>query len=140
MRHLVGIVIAAIMIFTATSALAVKEGILIWSNFSIESLGLDTSGPVKFSGTQSSDGITSLRINVFRREIVLNPSQISQLRGFSVNSIGLSYSRGYTKLGGRTLYITISKSSTSGSEVTKTIEFNEQGDLVVEKTKSSLPE
>jgi hypothetical protein len=134
MKYLSGILLFITLAFVATNVMASKEGILIWSIFSVESRGIDTSGPIKVFGNQTQDGIVNFEINAFHRKIAFNPSQIAQLHGFIVNGMRLSYEQGYKEAGGNTLYITISKGFTSGGEIKKIIKITEQGNISIGAT------
>ena len=108
---------------------ASKEGILVWSNFSIESIGIGSSGPIKISGTQTNDRIASLRVAAFGREVVLSSSQLYELRNFSVNGLQLSFENEIWKKEHRVLYIIISKGFTNGIEEKKLIEIDNLGNV-----------
>jgi hypothetical protein len=113
---------------------ASKEGMMVWSNFSIESIGVDSSGPVKVSGVQVDDRITSFRVAAFGREIALNPSQLNELREFPVNGMHISFVRGILKKQHYILLVTISKGFASGVEESKLIEIDNRGNVNITMT------
>ena len=113
-----------------------KEGIMAWSDFSISSRGIGESGPVSVSGTQTPEGIASLRVRAFGREVAAEPSQIMELRGFLANGMLLSYEAGYKELGGRTVYLIFFKGFTSGVQSAMRVEINERGVLKIAKSAS----
>lgn len=81
------------------------------------------------TGSQTSDGISNLRIVSFGREYILTAPLILQLRNFSVNGIQLSYEEGYKEYGGRTLYVTFTQGFTFGSVRLKVLSVNEKGGM-----------
>lgn len=115
----------------ATRAYASQEGILAWSLFSIESPGIDGSGPVSILGKQATTGPAAVTIKAFGRTYILGKNHLQKLKGVRMNGMLLSYERGYKDLGGRTLYIQVLRGFTSEIPVRRTIEVNERGDIVV---------
>jgi len=76
-----------------------KEGILVFSEFSISSQGIGSSGLIKVSGSQTSSGISQLKVSVFDREFVASDAIIKELQNFFANGILLSYEHGYKVTG-----------------------------------------
>jgi hypothetical protein len=114
----------------ASGAAASEEHVFEFRTFRFESV--DESGPVIVSGTQGEHGITALHITAFRKSFTLTPGQLKQLRGLIVNGVQLSGEGGYTELGGRTLYLILSTSFTSGATNAKLVTVNERGDIKIE--------
>jgi hypothetical protein len=115
---------------------ASQEGILVWSAFSIESLGIGSSGPVSISGKQDQTGPTAVTVKAFGRTYVFGKDELQKLKGVMMNGMQLSYESGYKELGGRTLYIQLFRGFTSGAQLRKTIEITERGDIVVGESSS----
>ena len=112
---------------TSQYASASKEGVLLWSEFVVTSQGIGSSGPVRVSGKQTSSGITQLKIEAFGREFVAPDTALIELRGFFANGMLLSYEHGYTKLRGRTVYLSFMKGFTSGVTETMRLSVSESG-------------
>ena len=100
-------------LLTAAPAHASKEGVLTWSSFSIDSPGIGSSGPVSISGKQDSTGATRITIKAFGRTYELGKAHLEKLKAMLINGMQLSYEEGYKELGGRTLYIQVSRGFTS---------------------------
>jgi hypothetical protein len=115
---------------------ASQEGILVWSAFSIESLGIGSSGPVSISGKQDRTGPTAVTVKAFGRTYLLAKDHLQKLEGVMMNGMQLSYEGGYKELGGRTLYIQLLRGFTSGVPLRRTIEIRERGDIVVQESPS----
>ena len=61
----------------------------------------------------------------------LSKEQLAQVRGGLVNGLQISYEAGYAELGGRTVYVILSKGFTSGVQQSQTIIATEQGSVKV---------
>lgn len=133
MHRLLLVLFWVIAVFFSLSVKSSQEGVLVLSDFTVSSRSIGESGPVTVSGTQTTDGIASLRVNAFGRAIVANPAQLKDLRGFFANGMQLTYESGYKELGGRTVYIVLVKGFTSGTQATQRVEVNERGDFRVVK-------
>jgi hypothetical protein len=114
------------------SALGSKERILEWRTFQIESLGTSESGAVTVTGSQSSKGIDSIRVDAFGKSFTLKEEDLAKLRGVMANSVQLSFEAGYHELGGRTIYLLIATGFTSGTTKGKMISITERGDIRIE--------
>ena len=125
------ITIAFLLIALSIPTFASKEGVLTLGKLQLESEGLGESGPVKVSGTQSSTGMTSLRVDAFGKTIQLSPQQLATLHGGLYNLIQLSYERGYKELGGRTIYIKLGTAFTSGEGASIFIAISEDGKVKI---------
>ncbi len=125
--------IALALILSAVSMplLASKEGIVTLDNLHIESSGIGESGPIRVSGRQTPDGMTSLEIEAFGKTLRVPPAQLKQLDGGQFNLIQLSYERGYEELGGRTIYIKLGKAFTSGVVRSVLVVVKEDGKIEV---------
>jgi hypothetical protein len=118
------------------SAHASMEGILLLNDFHISSNGLGESGPVVIAGKQNDSGIQSLDVRVFGKHFQLNKTQLLAISALSINGIQLSYEAGYKELGGRTLYIVLSKGFTTDSVGKRFVVITESGEVDV---KDHLP-
>lgn len=83
-------------------------------SFEASSRGIGDSGPVTMSGKQDESGLSKLTITAFGKRFDLDAGQLSRIHGFHANGLQLSYEAGYEELGGRTIYIVVSKGFTSG--------------------------
>ena len=115
----------------APLALASKEGVLPLGTIHIESPGIGESGSVILSGFQTAQGVQDLTIEAFGKKFRLSPAQLQELQGGLFNGVQLSYESGYKELGGRTIYLLISKGFTSGTVVQKYVVVTESGTIKV---------
>jgi len=106
-----------------------KEGILVFSEFSISSQGFGSSGLVKVSGSQTPSGILQFKVSAFDREFVAPDYIIKELQDFPANGLMLSYAHGYTRVGGRTVYLSFFKGFTRGISQMKRFSVNEHGEF-----------
>ncbi len=123
--------IAFILLTLSTAASASQEGILTLDKLLVESAGIGESGAVKVIGSQTPSGVTALSIE--GRSMRLTP-QLMALDGGQYNSIQLSYEGGYKELGGRTIYIKLSKAFTSGQVASAFVVVTEDGKVSVTKS------
>ena len=121
----------AIALSSAFPALASKEGVLRLDKFQFSSPGIGQSGPVVVSGEQDSNQVVSLTVQAFGRTVSLSKDQLVKLRGGFINGAQISYEAGYRELGGRTIYVILSKGFTSGQQETQLVSVNEQGTVEV---------
>jgi hypothetical protein len=130
--------IAWITCLTWIPVFASQEGTLPWTAFTIQTSDQDnwTNG-VTITGTQSTTGVTSLKVTAFKRDFILTTAQIKQLRGFSANGLLVSFETGWKEFGGRTLYLTFQVGFGAGVQETLVIRLNEQGEVKIEKKKTS---
>jgi hypothetical protein len=131
MRKLCQLVAITALIFGSSLALASKEGILRMGSFELTSEGIGESGPVTISGKQGDKGISKLTISAFGKRFELDEVQLAQVQGLPINGLQLSYEDGYRDLGGRTLYIVLSKGFTSGTAGQKFVVLTENGVIKV---------
>jgi hypothetical protein len=117
------------------SALADQEGQVPLTHVQFDSKGLDNSGPVHADTTQSERGIVDLRVSAFGKSYVLTPVQLATLKGMAFNSIGMTYSRGYTITGGRKFFILLCEGFSSGVSVIATVTIAESGSVRVDVKK-----
>lgn len=108
------------------------EGRMTLSRIELDSAGLDNSGPVHVEASQSDKGTSQITISAFGKLQTLTPSQLALLGGRTFNSIGLSYSRGYSNTGGRSVYLLLCQSFSSGAKVVAVITATEQGGVRVD--------
>ncbi|WP_379654755.1 hypothetical protein [Pseudoxanthomonas sp. UC19_8] len=102
-----------------------------FAKFALKSDGIGEPGPVDVTGTQAHTGITSLSIHAFGKSFVLNPSQLSQLKGFWVNGVQTTYADGDPELGGSAVYLVLSAGFTSGVVKRKFVVITESGSAKV---------
>jgi hypothetical protein len=76
-RHILSCLVCLILL--PTSALASKERVLEWSTFRIESHGVGESGPVVVTGSQTSRGIDSIRVDAFGKAFTLTEDDLAKL-------------------------------------------------------------
>jgi hypothetical protein len=120
-----------VALLAASVAVADVEGILALGTFRIESPGIGDSGPITLSGSQGHEGIQSLTVQAFGKQLSLSPAQLQGLHSVVFNGVQLSYSGGYKQLGGRTIYVTFSKGFTSGVVGRHLVEITESGTVRV---------
>jgi hypothetical protein len=112
-------------------AYATSEGVLLPSTFGLASPGIGESGPVKISGSHNASGLSSLIVEAFGRKYVLSSAQLKLLAGHSINGVAMSYARGPSSLGGRQLYVLLSKVFTSGTAEMISVTFTEKGSISI---------
>lgn len=117
----------AIVLCSTLPAHASKEAVLALDKFQVSSPGIGQSGPVVVSGEQEANRVVSLAVQAFGRTVNLSPEQLAKLRGGFINGIQISYEAGYRQLGGRTVYVILSKGFTSGLQETQLVSVNENG-------------
>ena len=117
-------------------ALADMEGRMPLATLTLDSAGLDNSGPVRVEANQSDRGITKLSVSAFGKEQSLEPAQLAALSGRTFNSIGLSYSRGYASTGGRIVYVLLCRGFSTGIKVVTVVTVTEQGSVRVSDVKA----
>lgn len=118
-------------------ALADMEGRMPLTTFTLDSAGLDNSGPVRVEAKQSDRGITQLSVSAFGKQQSLRPAQIAALGGRTFNSIGLNYSRGYSNTGGRSVYVLLCQGFSTGVKVVAVVTVTEQGGVRVTDVKAA---
>ena len=112
---------------------ASKEGILAFDEFRYSAPGIGESGPIVVSGTQDRHRITALTVQAFGKTVHLTEHDLSRLsRDGSVNGIQFSYEAGYRGLGGRTVYLVLSKGFTSGRKQSQLVSVNENGQVKID--------
>lgn len=107
------------------SACADEEGRMPLAHLQLDSKGLDNSGPVHIEATQSERGLTGLRVSAFGKIQIATPAELSALDGKIINSIGITYSRGYTTGGGRNIYVLLCQGFSSGIRVVAVVTITE---------------
>ena len=120
-----------VALLAASVAVASVEGMLSLGSFRIESAGIGDSGPIVVSGTQGHDGIESLAIQAFGKQISLSTAQLQGLHSMVFNGLQLSYESGYKQFGGRTIYLTFSRGFTSHMVERQVVEISESGTVKV---------
>ena len=129
MRHSSFLVVAFCGLLLGASASASEQEFLPLQTFRVESAEITGFGPVIISGTQTSQGIQTFRIEAFGRSVTLQSSDLQKLRGLSANGIQLSHEAGYPQLGGPTISILLSIGFTAGIPQGKIISLTKRGDI-----------
>ena len=117
-----------------------KEGILSLSEFSVQSEGIGSSGPIKVTGKQNYYGLQGLQVNAFGKVFTATTEQLALIGKLPFNGVQLSFEAGYKEVGGKTLYITFTFGFTSGVKKVQTIEvqelkgFNIEGKVPISQT------
>lgn len=131
MKRLWILIAISALIFGSTALFASQEGILRMASFEATSGGIGESGPVTISGKQDDNGISKLTVTAFGRKFELDGEQLARVRGLSINGLQLTYEAGYKELGGRTVYIVLSKGFTSGTAGQRFVLVSENGSVRV---------
>ncbi|MDK9712677.1 MAG: hypothetical protein OEL86_01000 [Sulfuritalea sp.] len=134
MRHLLRLLAALFCAYASPHLHASQEGALLVSEFAVSSPGIGSSGPVRVSGTQRSEGIVSLRVQAFGREYVLPAALVAELQGFHANGLLFSYESGYKETGGRTVYLGFVRGFTTGVQASKHVSVSESGEFKLLKS------
>ena len=116
-------------------ALADMEGQMPLTHLQLDSTGLANSGPVHVEATQSEQGMSELKVSAFGKTQVVTPTQLATLRGQIINSIGLTYSRGYTDTGGRTVYLLLCQGFSTGIHVIAVVNVTEAAGIRIQPSK-----
>lgn len=125
-----------LVLVTANSAQASKEGMLWLSTFSVESAGISSSGPVRIRGIAEHGHISNLEIHAFKKKFFLNPQQLFQIKNFAVNGLSLSFETGFKSSGGKILYVLLSQGLSAGPDSEKVIEISEENGIRIHQTRS----
>ena len=127
-------VITAVILLIAQSALASKEGVLPLSEFKIQSEGIGESGVVTVKGTKDSAGnYQKIVVNAFGKTIEISKELLGIIPSKYQNGIQLSYEQGWKAKGGRTIYIMFLSGFTSGVRESFVIAVTEKGQQSVLK-------
>ena len=118
------------------AALASKEGVLSLGTFQVSSPGIAESGPVIVSGSRTGEAVTALCVQAFNHTRCLTAQQLMQLSGSTINGVQISYEASRKELGGRMVYVLLSKGFTSARLEAKLISVSESGQVEVQ----SVPE
>nr|BDD43614.1 hypothetical protein 8 [Gammaproteobacteria bacterium] len=110
---------------------ASKEGMLPLTSFKIESVGLDSSGPVVIFGKSNNYKIIQLTVEAFGENFQVSQEIISELGEMYTNGISISFESGYKVAGGRAIYVTFSKSYVASEKQRITLIIQENGNLKV---------
>jgi hypothetical protein len=116
-------------------AQADQEGRMPLTHLQLDSTGLDNSGPVHVEATQSEHGISELKVAAFGKTQVATPAQLAALGGQIINSIGLTYSRGYATTGGRTVYLLLCQGFSTGSQIIAVVDVTEAAGIRIQPSK-----
>ena len=119
------------------SALASREGYLVFDSFTVSSGGVGESGNVIVSGKQSDKGITELTVTAFGKTIDVPVDKLTEIGVIAANQIHISYEYGYHGLEGQTIYLRLTHGSVSGSKVGKIIKIKANGKISIGQVLSS---
>jgi hypothetical protein len=135
------LVLAILLLASASSAHASKEGILAFSTFRLESNGIGSSGKITVEGKQNDKAqIVALRMSAFGRDYVVPPAKLRQLAELPSNGVRISYEAGYKELGGRTVYIQLQMGFTSDTTKQALVTIAEDGEIVVSEVQETEPD
>jgi hypothetical protein len=112
-----------------------EEGRVPLAHVQFNSAGLDNSGPIQVEAVQNEQGLSQLNVSAFGSLRSLTQSQLAPMQGYVVNAIGVSYSRGYSNTGGRSLYVLLLQGFSSGAEVVAVVTVTEHGKIRVKVIK-----
>jgi hypothetical protein len=132
------IVIVALVLLPGL-ACADEEGRMPLAHLRLDSKGLDNSGPVHIEATQSKSGLTDLRVSAFGKIQIATPAELAALDGRIINSIGITYSRGYTAGGGRNIYVLLCQGFSSGIRVVAVVTITELKGIRISAVRHSEP-
>ena len=118
-------------------AVADEEGRMPLSRIQFDSAGLDNSGPVHVEVTQSAQGVTEMNVSAFGSLHKLPSDQLSTVKGLIFNTVGVTYSRGYAIVGGRSVYILLCQGFSSGASVLAIVTVKEKGASRIKRVTSS---
>lgn len=130
--NLVRVAFFLALIFSGTAARASQEGLLPLTTFQFQSAGSGDTGSVSVWGSVGDKGLTELNVSAFGKHFTLNAEQLKSLGGLAINGCQLSSEHGYKELGGRTLYIKLTKGFTSGISRAATVVVKEDGSVAVD--------
>lgn len=109
------------------SAMADMEGRAPFTHVHYESAGIDNSGPIKVDVTQDTHGVAALEVLAFGSTHPITKDQLGAISGYKFNSVGVSYSKGYSNVGGRTFYVLLCQVFSSESQPVAMIVIREYG-------------
>lgn len=127
---IVGVALILFMGFP-TFAMADMEGRMPFAHIQYDSAGLDNSGPVRVDVFQGKNGISELKIFAFGALHTVAKAQLGAINGHVFNAVGISYSRGYSKVGGRTVYVLLYQVFSSGAKAVAMVVIREHGNAQV---------
>lgn len=119
------------LVFFGAGAQASQEGLLPLTTFQFQSTGNGDTGSVSVWGSVGDRGLSELNVSAFGKHFTLNSEQLKMLRGLDVNGCQLSFEHGYKEVGGRTLYVKLTKGFTSGIDRAATVVIQEDGSVAV---------
>lgn len=131
MRRLLYYCTFAIALWNPFTVVASEEGVLRLNTFQVTSPDEGQFGSVVVSGELDTKQFVSLKVKAFGRTVSLSKDQLAKLRGGSINGVQISAEVGYSKVGGRTIYVVLSTGFTTGLHETQLLSVNEQGTVKV---------
>ena len=114
------------------------EGRMPPSHIQFESGGVDNSGPVHVELNQTAAGLSEIRVTAFGSLHILPAAQLAGLQGRHFNALGVTYSRGYSIAGGRSVYILLCEAFSSGANVAAVVTLTEKGGVRVRVSEPSV--
>jgi len=123
---------ALLQIGLARPAIASKEGGLSLHDVTLDSPGMDDSGPVHVEIRRSDDGIEKLVVSAFGKTEAASPQLLqSILEKKWLNGVQLSWSKGSRLTGGKTVYVSLTEGGSWGVVIVAIIGFDEEGNFRV---------
>lgn len=118
-------------------ARADMEGRMPFAHVQYNSAGLDNSGAVRVDVFQDKKGIYELKVFAFGTLHTVTKAQLGVINGNVFNAVGVSYSRGYPNVGGRTVYVLLYQVFSSGAEAVAMVVIREHGNAQIVAVKST---
>lgn len=106
-------------------AKADMEGRMPFTNVQYSSAGIDNSGRIRIDAFQDKDGLYKLKVFAFGRTRTVTKARLTAINGYVFNAIGISYSRGYTNTGGRSVYVLLYQLFASGPTLAAVVTITE---------------
>ena len=126
------VLIVLLLLAFASVAQASQEGILPFSSFRLESVGIGSSGKVVVEGRQDEGShLVSLKVEAFGKTFEVPKEKLAGLAELLSNGVRITYEAGYTELGGRTVYIELQMGFTSGTGKRAIVSITESGAIEV---------
>lgn len=124
---LITVVVFVLCAGLPSTALADMEVRVPFMHLHYESMGIDNSGPIKADVLQDKNGIFGLKVFAFGSIYAITKSQLETINGYKFNAVGVSYSRGYPNVGGRTIYVLLYQIFSTGSQMAAMVVIRERG-------------
>jgi hypothetical protein len=137
-RVLMSLLGAALLTFVLTRpADASKEGGLSLCGVTLDSPGMEGSGPVHVELKRSDEGIEKLLVTAFGRTETAPAQLLQSVKEKQwLSGVTLSWERGYRSTGGKTVYVLLTEGASWRIVVVAAIAFSEDGKFRVFKNLS----